>query len=434
MKKAHLTLALALTSALLASCGGGGSAASTEISADASEDTPSDTENDLRSDLQAPESPSVANDDGRHSPSSGNVTEAAQPFAAVEPAAPATRYLYVSTAGADDNPGTKQAPLRTIKRAASLATPGTTVYVAPGTYPGGFVTTASGTAQERIRYVSSTRWGARIVPPKESRNNIAWRNRGDYVDIVAFEIDGQPSQAGTKWRTGISAVGSYNLVQNNHVHHIAQSDSDCTSNGGSGINSNNYYHGYHNAIVGNFVHHIGPENCKFISGIYMSTSGQVQNNVVYRNGNWGIQTWHDAADINISNNTVAYNGKGILVGGGGYYHLKGPADRIIVANNIVSRNSRHGIAEMGKVGDNNTYVQNLSYGNGIDWMLKKGHVHTGDINAEPLLVDAARGDFRLSSGSPAIDRALSIHAPQKDVLGVLRPQAGAPDLGAYEYR
>lgn len=450
-----------VVSLILAACGGGGSdvgtsAASNDVSpsaiaradagspmaAEASLDAPADTIADIASELEAAASPEseVAQTpsetdiapvaDAAPAPASATTLAGISTFVTGTTASSAA--LYVATTGSDSNPGTKTAPFKTITKAAAVAKPGTTVFVAPGTYSGGFVTSTSGTASARIRYVSSTKWGAKIVPPASSTNNIAWRNRGNYVDIVAFEVDGARTQSGTKWRTGISAVGSYNLIANNHIHHIAQLDSDCTSNGGSGINSNNYYYGYHNEISGNVVHHIGALNCKYISGVYMSTSGSVHNNLIYQNGNWGIQTWHDAANMTISNNTVVKNGKGILVGGGGYYHLPGPADNIRVSNNIVYGNTSYGIAEMGEVGTNNTYTYNMSYKNGSNWMLKTWNSHSSDINAEPQFMDYAGGDYRLKTSSPAINRATSTYAPPIDIRGIARPLGGASDLGAYE--
>ena len=55
--------------------------------------------------------------------------------------------IYVSTTGSDTNAGTQAAPFRTIARASRAATAGVTVRVMPGTYEGGFQTTASGTAE-----------------------------------------------------------------------------------------------------------------------------------------------------------------------------------------------------------------------------------------------------------------------------------------------
>ncbi|MCS0592682.1 DUF4214 domain-containing protein, partial [Massilia norwichensis] len=102
---------------------------------------------------------------------------------------PATTYnYYVSPTGSDTAAGTKAAPFKTLARAAKAATKAsTTVWVAPGTYAGGIKTTANGTASGRIYWVSTTKWGAKIVPPSSSSNNNAWDNRGNYVSIIGFD-------------------------------------------------------------------------------------------------------------------------------------------------------------------------------------------------------------------------------------------------------
>ena len=43
--------------------------------------------------------------------------------------------LYVAPDGQDSDPGTLASPLKTIGKAAEMATPGTTIRVAPGIYP-----------------------------------------------------------------------------------------------------------------------------------------------------------------------------------------------------------------------------------------------------------------------------------------------------------
>ena len=60
------------------------------------------------------------------------------------------------------------------------------------------------------------------------------------------------------------------------------------------------------------------------------------NNLVYRVSGWGIHLWHDANHVSIANNTIfnSANG-GVLVGGGDYVNGRGPADYVMVANNIV---------------------------------------------------------------------------------------------------
>jgi hypothetical protein len=51
---------------------------------------------------------------------------------------------------------------------------------------------------------------------------MAWDNRGDYVTIDIFEVDGTNTESGTLWDLGIYAAGWFDVVENNLVHNIAQ--------------------------------------------------------------------------------------------------------------------------------------------------------------------------------------------------------------------
>src|SRR5262249_13196659 len=120
-----------------------------------------------------------------------------------------TNELYVSTSGSDSNPGTQASPFKTILAASKAAQPGTTVHVAAGMHSGGFETTTSGTASAPIHYLSDTKWGAIIVPPANSTSDTAWDNRGAYVVIDGFQVDGTHYQTGALWQQGLYSAGSH---------------------------------------------------------------------------------------------------------------------------------------------------------------------------------------------------------------------------------
>jgi hypothetical protein len=349
-------------------------------------------------------------------------------------------HLYVSPAGLDTNPGTEAKPFATIARAAQAATPGTIVHVAPGLYEGGFKTLTSGsiTPGGRITYQSTQRWGARIVPPADAGRAtmaVAWDNRGNYVDIVGFEIDGRRYQGGIKWTTGIYSGGSYDAIRHNHVHHIA-TDVPCTSAGGSGIGVDSYYRGVKSDVIGNSVHDIGPAGCRFIQGIYMNMPGTVQNNIVYRVAEAGIHLWHDANNVIIANNTVVASNTGIVVGGGDYYYTRGPNDHTYVFNNIVYDN-RMGIFEQGATGLNNRYRNNLVFQNReADWKLQNGLAHQGTVAEAPAFHNYSRHgtpDLRLAANSPAIGKGLPGQADATDFHGKPRTKQTGVDLGALQH-
>ncbi len=351
------------------------------------------------------------------------------------PSIPATPYnYYVSPTGSDSAAGTKNAPFKTLARAAQVATKaGTTVFVAPGTYAGGIRTTASGTASSRIYWVSTTKWGAKIVPPAKSTNKTAWDNRGNYVSIIGFDVDGSKIGTGTKWVLGIYTGGSYNVIEGNRVHHMATTI-PCNSAGGSAIGVDSYYKGVKGDVIGNVVHDIGPAGCTYVQGIYHSTSGTIKNNIVYRVGSAAIHLWHDATDVQIVNNTVSSSVFGIIVGGGDFYFTKAGANNVHVHNNIVYDN-KYGISEQGTTGKGNTYKNNLVTKNTTyNFQLRNGLTHTGTISSEPLFAGysrtAATPDYKLTASSPAVGRGLATYAPKTDIDGKAR--GSSIDLGAYQ--
>lgn len=341
--------------------------------------------------------------------------------------------LYVAPSGSDLDSGSSSDPFRTIERAASVATPGTTVHVAPGTYRENVKTGIHGTAGARIRYVSDAKWAAKVVG---SGTGAAWTNLGDFTDIVGFDVSGSGN-------AGILNQGSHTLVGGNHVHDLAISGG-CTGQGGAGIVNANYA-GSDGDVIGNVVHDIGaPGKCNGVQGIYSSNlRGSIYNNIVYRASSFGIHLWHAANNVTVANNTVFSNGSAAM--GGGIVIGTGDSpggvvlDNTKVVNNLVFNNLKSGITEFcypGQecTGANNIIANNLVYGNGTTISLRKG-APVGTIEADPQFVDFksdGSGSYRLKRTSPAVDSALARYAPSTDIDNVSRPRGAAPDIGAYE--
>ncbi|MCA1856266.1 right-handed parallel beta-helix repeat-containing protein [Massilia oculi] len=367
-----------------------------------------------------------------------STTDGATRLLAASVATPATTYnYYVSPTGSDTAAGTKAAPFKTLARAAKAATKAsTTVWVAPGTYAGGIKTTANGSATGRIYWVSATKWGAKIVPPAQSANNSAWDNRGHYVSIIGFDVDGSKLGTGTKWVHGIYTGGSYNVIQGNRVHHLATTI-PCNSAGGSAIGVDSYYKGVMGDVIGNVVHDIGPAGCTYVQGIYHSTSGSIVNNLVYRVGSAAIHLWHDATNVKIINNTVTSSVFGIIVGGGDFYFTSAGANNVFVYNNIVYDN-KYGISEQGKTGTANKYANNLVFQNSTyNISLRNGLKASNTVSSNPLFAGysrtAALPDYRPGSSSPAIGRGIATYAPATDIDGRPRNTSTGYDLGAYQH-
>lgn len=58
---------------------------------------------------------------------------------------------------------------------------------------------------------------------------------------------------------------------------------------------------------------------------------------------------------------------------------------------------------------------------------------TGNLNTDPKFLEASASNLELNSTSPCIDQGTAAGAPADDILGMLRPQGAAVDMGAYEY-
>ncbi|WP_371762578.1 choice-of-anchor Q domain-containing protein [Massilia sp.] len=351
---------------------------------------------------------------------------------AVGGSAVAATNIYVSPTGSDSNPGTQAAPVKTITRADALASAGSTVHVAAGTYyvsapslsSAGIVTRKSGTSSARIRFVSDVKWGAKIVV---SGTGITWDSRGNYVDIDGFQITGSG-------RHGLLASGAYLTFKNNYIHDLTVSGG-CNGSGGAAIDT---YGPVGNVLIDrNVVRNIGYRYigaCNTIQGIYIANANNVvTNNIVSGVAMAGIQQWHGATASTIVNNTSFHNKIGILLGQGDAGTTTGSANNY-VANNIVYDNVAYGVIEMGKMGGNNRYANNLVARSGTSWKVK-GSV-SGSISSDPLFrnyLANGTGDYRVYSSSPAIDRGTSTKAPTIDFAGVARPRGAAVDVGAYEY-
>ncbi|MDB5962082.1 MAG: hypothetical protein JWP59_3376 [Massilia sp.] len=356
------------------------------------------------------------------------------------PLAPPTAYhLYVATNGADNNLGSESSPFLSIERASRVALPGTTIHVAPGSYAGGILTTVSGTARNRIYYIATRPGHARIVPPPQSASASAWDNRGDYVDIVGFDIDGSVHQNGVRWRNGLYSAGSFDSLRHNIVHHIARGQSCGASDGadGAGITIESYFKGVHGEVIGNKLYDIGAADCPAVQGIAINTSALVANNLVFRAGHAGIFLWHDAHHVRVLNNTVAASNAGIVVGGGNAYLAAGANDFTNVSNNIVFDNNS-GIVERGATGRNNVYHNNLVFNNQAgDWDLAAGMRHIKSVAADPGFIAYNRDampDLRLAANSAAIGKGDLAYAHPVDFNGVKRSADGGVDVGALQHR
>jgi hypothetical protein len=164
----------------------------------------------------------------------------------------------------------------------------------------------------------------------------------------------------------------------------------------------------------------------------------INNNVVYGNKFYGILISrngdeggpHPAKDIRVINNTMYGNGDEW----GGCIAMDNPeASGVVIRNNICAESRSFELSVSNDVPTGAVTVENnLIHAYKGD--LEDGEVKGNSvIEGDPLFADVSGHDFRLKSGSPAIDRGSSVDAPKSDYDGRSRPQGSAVDIGAFEY-
>jgi Right handed beta helix region/Protein of unknown function (DUF1565) len=355
------------------------------------------------------------------------------------PLAAETRTYHVAPEGDDASPGTMEAPLRTIQKAAALARAGDTVLVRSGVYKGHVFLRHSGEPERPIVFRNAP--GEKPVVDGEGRGRIelqaeeGWRKQIGWITVEGFEV-----------RNGWDGIKFYN------AHHIVLRNNLIHDNQNQGILGN----GHHVRIEGNVIGKNGfkPDNERSNKehGIYCTgTDFTIANNVIHSNKAYGIQVagypfkadqhagpeFAGAKRWDISHNTIAFNqNRGAIV-----VWQEDAAD-CTIQNNVLYRNAVaigggacQGIEFVG-AGRGHVIRKNLFFAPDRT-SIGKGSANysaTENVEKDPLFVDPERFDFRLRKGSPAIDAGTPDGALSSDRDGTPRPQGRAPDIGAYESR
>jgi parallel beta-helix repeat protein len=256
---------------------------------------------------------------------------------------------YVSTTGADANPGTGETSAwRTLQAAANRVNPSDTVIVLPGNYVG-FNLTRDGTAAGRITF--SARPGVAITSPNPWNNQDGINLEGaDYVTIEGFNVSGMP-------RTGIrSVLNQFVTIRNNVLD----------NNGKWGILT-----GFSNdlRIEGNTATRSQIEH-----GIYVSNSGDrpvIRNNTIWGNRANGIHM----------NGDVSQGGDGVISGA-------------VVENNVIHDNGLGGGSGINCDGVQNSRIQNNliynSWASGISlYRIDGGGPSSGNVVVNNTVIASA---------------------------------------------
>ncbi len=210
-------------------------------------------------------------------------------------------------------------------------------------------------------------------------------------------------------------------------------------------------------------------------GIYFSAhNSTIENSRFIHNGTYGVHQYHSNSGTT-NGNIIRYNeiadngaarscGHGLLVSSGSGHQIYGnvirdqqngganvsfdhsqPCINCEFYNNTVVRGTYGGYIEVNSTGlsmknnifENNgtnvvnlpgastTFAQNLCFGTG-------GTTGCAITASDPLFVNYAADDFRLNTGSPALNVGVPLAIVTNSIDGTPRPQGAGLDLGAYE--
>ena len=259
------------------------------------------------------------------------------------------KYYYVAPDGNDSNMGTESLPWKTLSKAASMATAGTTVFIRQGTYKERLVPLNSGTAEEPVIFAAYpgdtvTITGVEMELPTEWYNaGLIWINGLNYIKISGLRVINSLS-------TGIDVQNSsYITIEKNYVDSTYDSGIHIHFSENVVVEANEVLHGA--MVVDNECISFGLTNLFEIKnnrvhdalsiGIDVkvgSSNGIVCNNETYNTAT-GIYTdaWNSHEfDIDIFDNISHDNTFGIVIGA----EDDGLIENIRVHHNKASNNFR----------------------------------------------------------------------------------------------
>jgi hypothetical protein len=373
---------------------------------------------------------------------------------------------FVSTTGNDENDGLSPTTAwATIGHADATLTlgPGGTacgttsvgacVHVATGTYSASITTNTNGTAAGRIRYLSDTQYGARLVGT--SGESTIWNVSGGYTDIVGFDFDGSVNSSEVQ-AVIVAQSAPHTHVLSNRAHDLAKAGGS-TQTAAMASTSNGANASGFNVWEGNLVYHnnAGAGHPSSSGAAYTGiTTGQddiaINNIVLDIGGGWCIQATHSSTRVAVINNTLVNCDRGGLIIGNENGDV---TDFSTFTNNIVVHSGAYGASSgirifSGGCGAKNVYANNLVYGDSpLGYEFDNGCPNTSTATQSGS--DAATfvdytgtilGDYQLKTGSTAIDAGTASCAsgvvscsPSLDFAGGSRPSGGQLDIGAFEF-
>jgi hypothetical protein len=363
-------------------------------------------------------------------------------FCIVLPAVAHGATYYVSKTGSDSNTCIQALTPSTAKLriAAGIAcmSGGDSLIIGDGVYAENVSNTIPAGSSVAPTIIQALNRNQAVVRPSGTLDVFQIGN--DYITIDGIDADavnayGSPYQMYNGGR-GVSHLVLKNGTARNGHGNVSSSSGimgnmndsqilnmDVYGNGTGTNQDHGIYQGGARAVIdGNRVHNNGAYGIHVYSG-----GGGVNNNIIRNNAIWGNVLRgviiSSGTGNQFYNNLVYGNGQGIEVGGIGN----------LIVNNTIYNNRL--ICIWVTSGSSHTIQNNICYLNAANNIQNDGGAIIADHNffTDPLFVNAAIADFRLTAASGAIDAGTTINEINRDFLGTSRPQGGAPDFGAFEY-
>jgi parallel beta-helix repeat protein len=371
-------------------------------------------------------------------------------LSATRPTSAASATFYVAPGGSDSSAGSETQPFATIKRGLQALQPGGTLYLRAGTYAervdSNTLTIPAGTSWSSAVTVAS--YPGEIAVLRPGSGGAVLNLAHSYIKYLVFD------------RLELDAAGlDYAVSLNNGANHVRFQSCEIRNSSLDGIilaygsGSTTY-----NEFLKLTVHETGLSGRGH--GMYIMTSNNLVEGCEFYNANrFGVQIYNGYSGERADNNVVRGNkfhncGSGALSGGGitigcgsgnaaynnvlwsnlaGIDTIWGAPANTKIYNNTVYGSTGQGIT-IGADTSGVKVVNNIAYRNGGDIVdYASGTQKSNNVTVNPGFSNPAAGDFKLLSGSGAIDAGATLAEVPTDFDGRTRPQGSAFDAGAFEF-
>lgn len=359
---------------------------------------------------------------------------------------------YISTSGSDSNPGTSTGqPFRTINRGLNALSSGDTLSIGDGSYAerisnesgGSNIPSGSSGSPTIIKTTSGVRGGVSIrwtgLPTSVALINLHWI----VIQDLIIDCQDQPTAAEAH---GV-VIGANNFADATNISLLNVEVKNAVRSGFAVDGSSHRIiscWSHDNGVRGISVGQTG-------SGVYLQSQNTlVELCILETNSGAGITGKDPAGGSFASGCTIRRN----IIRNNTQYSIVSRATAMFCINNIIYGNGTSAPFDVITLNSSSTFYNNtvysnsgraiiaesgpvrnnICYQNGTNTITGTGTI-THNLLTDPSFVNAAGGNFKLQSGSAAIDTGTDLSSTgfTTDFDGAARPFGSAWDIGAYEF-